>query len=122
MTEQEAAIQQVRENLIKSGILFANRLRELRAQGKNFPIAVSKSGGLAIIATKATREQPSVYRFGSVHSTSVAAATDAMVDRWNTKEPNHPVELWMIQQALMSECSRVFTLLHEIQQSMERQS
>ena len=121
MTEQEAAIQQVRESLIKAGILAANRLRELRAQGKNFPIAMSVGGGLAVIATKATREQPSVYRFGAVHSTAVASINQAMVDHWNSKEPNHPVELWMIQQALMSECARVFTLLHEIQQSIERQ-
>lgn len=121
MTEQEAAIQQVRETLIKSGIMFANRLRELRAQGKNFPIAMSKSGGLAIIATKATRDQPSVYRFGSPASKCIASVTQAIVDHWNNREPNHPVELWMIQQALMQECARVFTLLHEIQLGIERQ-
>jgi hypothetical protein len=121
MTEQEAAIQQVRETLIKSGIMFAERLRELRAQGKNFPIAMSKSGGLAIIATKATREQPSAYRFGSPASRQVASVTQAIVDHWNSKEPNHPVELFMIQQALMAECSRIFLLLHEIQQGIDRQ-
>jgi len=121
VTEQEAAIQQVRETLIKSGIMFAERLRELRAQGRNYPIAMSKSGGLAIIQTKSTREQPGLYRFGSPASKAVACVNEALVDRWNSKEPNHPVELWMIQQALMNECARVFTLLHEIQQSIERQ-
>lgn len=122
MTKQEAAIQQVRETLIKSGIMFANRLRDLRAQNKNFPIAMSKSGGLAIIATKSTKEAPGVYRFGSPASTKVAPANQAMVDHWNRKEPNHEVEIWMIQQALMNECARIFTLLHEIQQNMERTS
>lgn len=120
MTEQEAAIQQVRETFIKSGIMFANRLRELRAQGKNFPIAMSKSGGLAIIQTKATREQPGLYRFGSPASKAVASGNQALIDLWNSKEPNHPVELWMIQQALMNECARVFTLLHEIEENIKR--
>jgi hypothetical protein len=115
------AQQQVRETLIKSGIQFAQRLRDLRAQGKNFPIAMSKSGGLAIIATKATRDQPSVYRFGSPASPLVASVTQATVDRWNAKEPNHPVELFMIQQALMAECSRIFLLLHEIEQGIKRE-
>ena len=120
-TPQEAAIQQVRETMIKSGIQFADRLRELRAQNRNFQIAMSKSGGLAIIQTTGDGTQTkNVYRFGSVCSHSVAPANQALVDRWNSQEPNHPVELWTIQQALMNECARIFTLLHEIEQNIKR--
>lgn len=121
MTEQEAAVQQVRETLIKSGIQFAERLRKLRSQDRNFQIAMSKSGGLAIIQTTGDGTQTkSVYRFGSVCSHSVAPANQALVDRWNRQEPNHPVELKPIQQALNEECSRIFLLIHELQKSVER--
>lgn len=120
MTEQQAAIQQVRETLIKSGILAATRLRELRSQGKDFNVAVSVGGGLAVIATKASKDKPSVYRFGAVHSTAVASVDHRMVGRWNQQEPNHPVELRSLQAALNEECSRVFLLLHEIEQNIKR--
>jgi hypothetical protein len=118
--EQNAAIQQVRESLIKAGVQTANRLRELRSQGKNFPIAMSESGGLAIIATKATKDHPSVYRFGSPTSPLVAAATQSLVDEWNRREPNHPIALWLIQNALSSECNRIFLLLGELESSIQR--
>lgn len=122
MTEQEAAIQQVRETLIGAGLSTANRLRELKAQGKDFNIAISTSGGLAVIATKASKDKPGVYRFGAVWSTAVASVDGRMVAHWNQKEPNHPVELKSIQRALEGECYRIFLLLQEIQSSMERSS
>jgi hypothetical protein len=50
----------------------------------------------------------------------VQAADSRMVGRWNQQHPDHPVELVSIQRALEAECSRVFLLLHEIQQNIER--
>jgi len=116
MTEQEAAIQQVRESLIKAGIEFATRLRYLRSVNKNYNIAISTSGTLAIIV-----DDNNLYRFGSASSNRVQAADMAMVNRWNKEHPDHPVELKSIQQALEAECFRIFLLLHEIQQNIERQ-
>jgi hypothetical protein len=118
MSEQQAAITQVRETLIKSGIQFAVRLRELRSTGENYDVAVSKSGALAIIATTGN---PSIYRFGSLAATTVARASGRTVARWNQEHPNHPVELVSIQRALETECSRVFLLLHEIEENIRRQ-
>jgi len=114
-TSQEAAIQQVRETLIKSGILHAERLRYLRGIGQDYNIAVSKSGGLAIILDDENR-----YRFGAVFSNRVQAADGRLVGRWNQQEPNHPVELLSLQRALMAECARIFNLLHEIEQNIKR--
>jgi hypothetical protein len=115
MTEQEAAIQQVRETLIKAGIEFAVRLRYLRSVNKDYNIAMSTSGTLAIIV-----DDNNHYRFGSASSNRVQAADSRMVGRWNQQHPDHPVELVSIQRALEAECSRVFLLLHEIQQNIER--
>lgn len=115
MTEQEAAVQQFRETLIKSGIEHAERLRFLRGIGQNYNIAVSTSGCLAIIL-----DDKNQYRFGPVYSNRVQAADAALADRWNRQAPNHPVELKPIQQALNEECSRIFLLMHELQKSVER--
>lgn len=116
MTEQEAAIQQVRESMIKAGIEFALRLRYLRSINQDYNIAISTSGSLAIIV-----DDNNLYRFGSAASNRVQAADSRLVGRWNQQNPNHPVELKSIQRALETECSRVFLLLHEIQCGLERQ-
>jgi hypothetical protein len=115
MTEQEAAIQQVRETMIKSGISHAVRLRYLRSIRENYNIAVSVSGCLAIIL-----DDTNQYRFGPVYSSRAQAADQALVDRWNRQAPSHCVALVPIQQALETECSRIFLLLHDIQQNIER--
>lgn len=115
MTEQEAAIQQVRETLIKAGIDFAVRLRYLRSVNKDYNIAMSRSGTLAIIV-----DDQNQYRFGSVLSNRVQAADGRLVARWNQQHPEHPVELKSIQRALDAECCRVLLLLHEIEQNIKR--
>jgi hypothetical protein len=117
---QEQAVREIRNSLIKAGIAAANRLRELRSQGKNFPIAMSASGGLAIIATKGTKDTPGHYRFGSPTSALVACATQSLIDEWNRREPNHPIKMCLIQNALAEECSRVFLLLHELEEGVRR--
>lgn len=117
MTEQEAAIQQVRETFIKAGTQAAVLLRQLRSENRDFNIALSTSGTLAIIEITGN---PVTYRFGGLCATTVAKADGRMVARWNQQHPNHPVELISYQRALEAECSRVFLLLHEIEQNIKR--
>lgn len=115
MNKQEAAIQQMRETLIASGTAHAERLRYVRSIGKDYNIAVSTSGGLAIIV-----DDNNLYRFGPVYSNRVQGADAALVARWNRQAPNHPVEMVGIQRALESECSRIFLLIAELEKIIRR--
>lgn len=120
--EVRAAQQQIRETLISTGMRYANRLRYLRAQGINHEVAVAKGGGLALIFVKGDSKKgvgPHL-RFGAPDSPAVTKVSKAEVDRWNGSNPNHEVEVLPIQTMLEKECGRVFTLLLEVQASVDR--
>lgn len=121
-SEVHAAQQQFRETLIGSGLRYAERLRALREAGLDYPVAVAKGGGLALIFVKGDRAKgygPHL-RFGPVDSKNIAKSNEAEVERWNRASPAHEVELMPIQRMLEREGMRIFTLLLELQRSVER--
>ena len=121
-TQRKAAVTQMTETMISTGIAIAERVRSLKAKGENFNIGIAPGGGLALIFVKgdARKEIKPHFRFGAPHSTGVARVNLLEVESWNRQHPQHPVEMKPIQTALAEEAVRVFALLSELRKADER--
>jgi len=109
------ATMKMREDFLKIAAGYGARLQELRSNRENPYVAVLKGGGMGIIHATLDNGEPG-FKLGSVGDKRMTTLNPGLLAKWNRENPNHPVEIVALQDALTRECASVCIFLHTIEE------